>query len=510
MQHLAPPPAGLRDVMRPVAVERIGLQQGDRPVFRPEIGMQPVKPRLIVHQSPGAAALPGDERKGRDTVFQAEAVFALAGVIFTVEGVQQPDGIGMFLQASLAKTDDRLFLRFRIDLRCAEAKPDAAFFHQIGIEFLRAFAVHDIGEMRVFRRADDVTPGFGPDPHQFFVGRSSGRPKNTRGPDRPAAIVRRHAVTRPNILNRLFRIVRHGDRRVFGDALIIIADATDVLVFLGQQPQPKILRDVGVLIFVDKDVAEQVLVLFQDVRVFCEDRQIVQQQVTEISCVEGQQPLLILAVDIDRPAVGDLARIGGVDPVRRQALVLPALDDMDQHPRRPTLVVDALDFQNLLQQPDLVIGIEDGEARFQTDQFGMAAQDADAERVKRAEPQAFMRRADQRRYPVAHFPRRLVGEGNAQKLIRLRLSAMDDVRQPCGQHPGLAGSRPGQHQQRAVKRLHGFPLRLVQPVEPARRCMHRRRAGRRVRHGDIVIGQGVVAQGIVGTHLNLTGTLFHP
>ena len=40
---------------------------------------------------------------------------------------------------------------------------------------------------------------------------------------------------------------------------------------LRQQPQPQILRDVGVLIFVDQDVFEAVLVLPQDVRVFAED-----------------------------------------------------------------------------------------------------------------------------------------------------------------------------------------------------------------------------------------------
>ena len=49
------------------------------------------------------------------------------------------------------------------------------------------------------------------------------------------------------------------------DRLVVVADAAEILVELRQQPQPEILRDVGVLILVDQDVAEAVLIVGEDV-----------------------------------------------------------------------------------------------------------------------------------------------------------------------------------------------------------------------------------------------------
>ncbi len=49
------------------------------------------------------------------------------------------------------------------------------------------------------------------------------------------------------------------------DRLVVVADAADVLRALRQQPQPEILRHVGVLVLVDQDVAEAAVVLRQHV-----------------------------------------------------------------------------------------------------------------------------------------------------------------------------------------------------------------------------------------------------
>ena len=51
------------------------------------------------------------------------------------------------------------------------------------------------------------------------------------------------------------------------DRLVVVADAADVLALLGQQPQPQVLGDVGVLVLVDQHVAEAVVVVGQHVRV---------------------------------------------------------------------------------------------------------------------------------------------------------------------------------------------------------------------------------------------------
>ena len=51
------------------------------------------------------------------------------------------------------------------------------------------------------------------------------------------------------------------------DRLVVVADAADVGRALRQQPQPQVLRDVGVLVLVDQDVAEAALVVGEHVRV---------------------------------------------------------------------------------------------------------------------------------------------------------------------------------------------------------------------------------------------------
>ncbi len=61
------------------------------------------------------------------------------------------------------------------------------------------------------------------------------------------------------------------------DRLIVVADAAEIAVTLRQQAQPQILRDVGVLVFVDQQIAKPVLVLRENLGPGQEDREVVQQ-----------------------------------------------------------------------------------------------------------------------------------------------------------------------------------------------------------------------------------------
>ncbi len=179
-----------------------------------------------------------------------------------------------------------------------------------------------------------------------------------------------------------------------------------------QQPQPQILRHVGILIFVHQDIAEPALILFQHVRVFLEDHHHMQQQIAEIDRVQLPQTGLILRVKLDAPAVIG-PRIRRRYPVGRQRAVLPAVDDIGQLPRRPALVVDPRRLHQLFQQPDLIVGVEDGEVRFEVDQFRMPPQQLDADRMEGAQPghplDALTQKAPD---PLLHLARRLVGKGH--------------------------------------------------------------------------------------------------
>src|SRR5262249_32338172 len=91
------------------------------------------------------------------------------------------------------------------------------------------------------------------------------------------------------------------------DRLIVVADAADVFrpnlrrVIrrpLRQQSQPQILRDIGVLIFVDQAVSEAALILAQHVGLFAEQADLYQKQVAEIGGIENFQALLIFLLEL--------------------------------------------------------------------------------------------------------------------------------------------------------------------------------------------------------------------
>ena len=98
----------------------------------------------------------------------------------------------------------------------------------------------------------------------------------------------------------------------------------------------------------------------------------------------------------------------------------------------------------------------------------MAAQDLDADGVERAEPRhALDGAAHQRADALLHLARRLVGEGDGQDLGAARAARAQDVGNAGGEHAGLAGAGPRQHQHRSVDRLDGGPLLRVE-VRPCR------------------------------------------
>ena len=205
------------------------------------------------------------------------------------------------------------------------------------------------------------------------------------------------------------------------DRLVVVADAADVAPSLRQQPQPQVLGDVGVLVLVHQDVAEPPLEVGQHVGVLGKKGQVVQQQVAEVAGVERAQTFLVLAVQGRALAVGVALALRRRDLVRPPALVLPAVDQAGERARRPAFGVDVLRLDQLFEHPLLVVVIQDGEAGFQADQLGVAAQDLGGDGMESAEPaQALGLAADQVGDPLAHLARRLVGEGDGEQLPRPR------------------------------------------------------------------------------------------
>ncbi len=181
------------------------------------------------------------------------------------------------------------------------------------------------------------------------------------------------------------------------------------------------------------------------------------------------QPLLVASVELGALAVGECLALARVDLVRRPAPILPAVDQAAEQPRRPALLVEIGGADQLLQQPQLVVRVEDGEIGVQPDQLGMAAQHLRGDRVEGAEPgHALDRRADDPPDPLAHLARRLVGEGDGEDLGRPGAAGGDEVREPRRQRRRLAGPGAGEHQHRPLGRQHRLALRRVEAGEIGR------------------------------------------
>ena len=196
---------------------------------------------------------------------------------------------------------------------------------------------------------------------------------------------------------------------------------------------------------------------------FAEQPDALQQQVAEIGGVENLQAILKRLVEFQALAVGEHGGFARRHLVGRQPAVLPAVDQHRQHARRPALLVDVLRFQKLLEQPDLVVDIENREVGFQPDQLGVPAQDFHADRMERAEPRhALDHAADDLADAMLHLARRLVGEGDGENLARPGAAEAENVRDAHGEDAGLAGSGAGQHQHRTVQRLDREPLLRIE------------------------------------------------
>ena len=74
-------------------------------------------------------------------------------------------------------------------------------------------------------------------------------------------------------------------------------------------------------------------------------------------------------------------------------------------------------------------------------------------------------RADERGDPLLHLARGLVGEGDREEPERRDAALGDEVRDPVGEHPGLARPGAGDDEQRAVGRGDRLALDRVQARE---------------------------------------------
>ncbi len=230
------------------------------------------------------------------------------------------------------------------------------------------------------------------------------------------------------------------------DRLVVIADNAQVVVARSQGLDPQVLRSVGVLVFVDVQIAPPSLVALQDGGRVLEEPNRLEQQIVEVErggCLQARLVAPVESGDLPLPMSVGVGR----DEVRIEHLVLrPRYGAQDR--ARLVLARDRQVFlsQDLLHQGPLVVGVVDDEVGSEADCNTFTAQHPSAEGVKGAHRHlaaGFL--SHQPDDAGAQLGCRLVGERDGEDLPRPNALDADQVGDSMSQHARLAAARAGQN-----------------------------------------------------------------
>ena len=258
--------------------------------------------------------------------------------------------------------------------------------------------------------------------------------------------------------------------------LVGVADHGHLPVLGRQQDHQVVLDPVGVLVLVHQDLGEPLPPAPEHVGMGPQQGHGVAEQVVEVHGPGGQQAPLVLAEHLGDAPLEDVGGPLGVAG-RVGAVVLGRRDDGVDRAGREPLGIEVQVADHVVAEPDRVGLVVDREPGREPEPVGVAAQHPHAGAVERGHPHALGHRPDQAAHPLPHLGGRLVGEGDGQDVERRQTVAVDEVGDAVGQHPGLARSGPGHHQQGAADVGDGVALGRVQALQQGG-C--RRRVGRRL------------------------------
>ena len=155
------------------------------------------------------------------------------------------------------------------------------------------------------------------------------------------------------------------------DALVVVADNGDVLVFVAEQFQPFMLNRVGVLIFIDEHVIETGTDGSGDIGVLAHQLHDIENQIGEVHALVALQLLLVLGVESDH--VDTVPALGGSFG-RCQAGMLAVFDPVQQIAGMKPVAGDVAPLQQSLDQRLLVVGIDHLEGAWIAQGIGIATE----------------------------------------------------------------------------------------------------------------------------------------
>ncbi|MCY1528504.1 hypothetical protein D9M68_636100 [compost metagenome] len=313
----------------------------------------------------------------------------------------------------------------------------------VGIDHAHRFAFAQVAPQRLGKQL-----GVGAD---HVVGRA----KNGAGG--AVVLLQLDDLERRVVDRQLLQVVQRGAAPAV-DRLVVVAHRRELAALAGQRLEHFVLRGVGVLVFVDQDVAQHGLPLRAHLGELVQQLQRHADEVVEVHALVGLQPLFVLDHDLGRDALVVVHR-GGRGLRSVQAHVLPLADRPLPDAGGGNVDGAAAVFQDLGD----VVAVQDAEGFLQAQHVAVFPHHAHAQRVEGTHHHLARVAPDQVLGALAHFGRRLVREGDGRDALGLQ-ARLDQPADLVRDHARLARARACEHQTGTVHVVDRFLLGEIETV----------------------------------------------
>src|SRR5581483_8729296 len=248
------------------------------------------------------------------------------------------------------------------------------------------------------------------------------------------------------------------------NALVVVADDAEVAVGGGEMVDEAELGGVGVLVFIDHDVAIFGATGFEGVGVFAEEAQGEEDKIVKVNGVAGVEGALVLEVDV----AGEGADIGIGENLGPFAAVFVAAQKGEDGVGIDFLALVGDVAQDLLDGGKLLGFAVNNKIALEAEFLDVLAEYAHAQGMEGADGGAarFAIRAggaaaDQLADTLLHLARGLVGESDGEDVVWSD-AFLDEARDAGSDDAGFAGAGAGEDQDGAFGGFDGLALRRVE------------------------------------------------
>lgn len=147
------------------------------------------------------------------------------------------------------------------------------------------------------------------------------------------------------------------------DGLIVVADRKEIAVTLGEEMDEGVLRVIGVLVFVDHDVSEEVSVVFECFGMCSEELYGKPKEIVKVEGVIASKLFLIAAIGFPDEFFVVTAGLGFENEFVKE-LVFGAGNRIEECTRVDVFWVDFERFHGALHECELVVAVEYGKSAF--------------------------------------------------------------------------------------------------------------------------------------------------